>query len=85
MRITISLPDQLASRFLALVPNRERSATIARLLEQELAQRESALEQACLAANADPVLANEIEACKGSTTTLRSPQCHDPQRGKSGG
>ena len=50
MRITISLPDQLASRFLALVPNRESSATIARLLEQELMQRESALAQACLAA-----------------------------------
>jgi hypothetical protein len=50
MRITISLPDQLASRFLALVPNRERSATIAWLLEQELTQRESALTQACLAA-----------------------------------
>ena len=65
MRITISLPDQLASRFLALVPNRERSATIARLLEQELAQRESALEQACLAANADPALANALEAWQG--------------------
>jgi hypothetical protein len=65
MRITISLPDQLASRFLTLVPNRERSATIARLLEQELAQRESALEQACIAANADPALANEIEAWQG--------------------
>ena len=64
MRITISLPDQLASRFLAIVPNRKRSATIARLLEQELAQRESALEQACLAANA-PALANEIEAWQG--------------------
>jgi metal-responsive CopG/Arc/MetJ family transcriptional regulator len=65
MRITISLPDQLASRFLALVPNRERSATIARLLEQELAQRESALEQACLAANANQELANEIEVWQG--------------------
>jgi hypothetical protein len=43
MRIAISLPDQLASRFFALVPNRECSATIARLLEQEFAQRESAL------------------------------------------
>ena len=62
MRMTSSLPDQLASRFLTLGPNRERSVTIARLLEQEFAQRESALEQACLAANADPVLANEIEA-----------------------
>jgi hypothetical protein len=65
MRITLSLLDQLASRFLALVPNQERSATIARLLEQELAQRESALEQACLEANADPVLANEIETWQG--------------------
>src|SRR3989442_6360040 len=53
MRITISLPDHLASRFFALVSSHERSATIARLLEQELAQREHALEQACLAANAD--------------------------------
>ena len=56
MRMTVSLPDQLASRFLMLMPNRERSATIAWFLKQELAQRESALEQACLAANADPVL-----------------------------
>ena len=60
MRITISLPDHLASRFLALVPSRERSATIARLLEHELAQRESALKQACLAANADTALTAEI-------------------------
>jgi len=59
------LPDQLASRFLALVPNRERSATIARLLEQELAQRESALEQACLAANAEAVLADENQVWQG--------------------
>jgi hypothetical protein len=63
--MTISLPDQLASRFLTLVPNWERSATIARLLEQELAQRESALEQVCLAANANPMPANEIEAWQG--------------------
>ena len=44
MRMTISLPDQLVSRLLVLVPNRERSAIIVRLLEQELMQRESALE-----------------------------------------
>ena len=65
MRITISLPDQLASRFLALIPSRERSATIVRLLEQELAQRASALEQACLAAHADAALTDEIEAWQG--------------------
>jgi hypothetical protein len=65
MRMTISLPDQLASRLLTLVPNRECSATIAWLLERELAQRESAPEQACLAAMPTPCWANEIEAWQG--------------------
>ena len=60
MRITVSLPDPLAERFLALVPNRERSSTVARLLERELAAREKELEAACHAANADSVLAEEV-------------------------
>jgi hypothetical protein len=65
MRITISLPDPLATRFFALVASRERSATIARLLEQELSRREQVLEQACLAANADTALGVEIEEWQG--------------------
>jgi hypothetical protein len=60
MRVTLSLPDPLAERFLALVPNRKRSSTVARLLEKELARREHELEQACRAANADPVLAEDV-------------------------
>jgi hypothetical protein len=60
MRVTLSLPDPLAEKFLALVPNRERSSTVARLLEKELARREHELEQACRAANADPVLAEDV-------------------------
>jgi len=60
VRITVSLPDPLAERFLALVPNRERSSTVARLLERELASRERELEAACRAANADSVLAEEV-------------------------
>ena len=60
MRITVSLPDPLAERFLALVPNRERSSTVARLLERELASRERELEEACRSANADSVLAEEV-------------------------
>ena len=60
MRVTLSLPDSLAERFLALVPNRERSATVARLLEKELARRERELEEACRTANADSVLAEEV-------------------------
>ncbi|MBY0354555.1 MAG: hypothetical protein K2Q12_02370 [Rickettsiales bacterium] len=61
MRITLSLPDPLARQFLAVIPNRERSATVARLLEQELKLRQSALEAACLAANADTVLQAETQ------------------------
>ncbi|MBI3249001.1 MAG: hypothetical protein HYZ50_21065 [Deltaproteobacteria bacterium] len=61
MRITLTLPDQLAKRFLVTVPSRERSATIVHLLEQELAQREQALEAACLAANIDTALVTETE------------------------
>jgi metal-responsive CopG/Arc/MetJ family transcriptional regulator len=60
MRVTLSLPDPLAERFLALVPNRERSSTVARLLETELARRESELERACQVANADSVLSEEV-------------------------
>jgi metal-responsive CopG/Arc/MetJ family transcriptional regulator len=37
MRVAISLPDQLAARFLVLMPGRGRSAIIAQLLEQDLA------------------------------------------------
>ena len=61
MRITLSLPDHLATRFLAAVPSRKRSATVARLLERELTTHESQLARACQAANADGALAAEIE------------------------
>lgn len=61
MRITLSLPDHLAARFLAAMPSRRRSVTVAKLLERELATHESQLERACHAANADAALAAEIE------------------------
>ena len=61
MRITLSLPDHLAARFLAAVSSRRRSATVARLLERELTTHESQLERACHAANADRALAAEVD------------------------
>ena len=61
MRMTMSLPDQLARRFQAAVPPRRRSSTVARLLEAELAMRERELEKACAAANADSRLGEEID------------------------
>ena len=61
MRMTFSLPDTLAQRLLASIPPRKRSATVAKLLEQELAAQEHALEVACWAANEDEALQREID------------------------
>ena len=61
MRMTFSLPDKLAERFLAIVPDRERSMTIAKLLEKELASRDGEILRACLEANKDEALNAEID------------------------
>jgi hypothetical protein len=60
MRITLSIPDALGRRFLAAVPSRKRSATVARLLTRELALEEKRLEEACMAANRDVALSAEV-------------------------
>jgi metal-responsive CopG/Arc/MetJ family transcriptional regulator len=60
MRMTFSLPESLAQRFLASIPPRKRSATVAKLLEKELDEQEHELEAACHAANADEALNEEI-------------------------
>ena len=72
MRITVSLPDDLGHRFLALVPSQQRSSTLARLVEEELARRDAAVEKACQAANADAALEAEIEEWQAFDTHLGS-------------
>ena len=57
----MSLPEALALRFLAAVTSRRRSASVARLIETELARRDAEIERSCLSANADRALAGEIE------------------------
>ena len=49
------------TRFLAAVPDRKRSALVARLLEGELRRYQERLEGACRAANRDASLAAETE------------------------
>ncbi len=65
MRITISIPDPIARRFQAAVPARQRSRLITSLLERELAQREDFLASACMAANRDTALQNDIDEWQG--------------------
>jgi hypothetical protein len=73
MRMTISLPDGIARRFIAAVPSRRRSATIVRLIERDLKSREAALEKACRAANADRKLAAEVEEWQSFDDRLNVP------------
>ena len=61
MRITLSIPESVARRFRASVPQRQRSRLVATLLEKELVKREGSLVQACLEANRDKALEAEIE------------------------
>ncbi|MBI2437638.1 MAG: hypothetical protein HYV36_02335 [Lentisphaerae bacterium] len=61
MRITLSIPDQVAHRFQVAVPPRQRSRLVARLLEETLAKHENSLAAACQAANRDKALEREID------------------------
>jgi len=61
MRITLSIPDAVAHRFQAVVPPRQRSRLVTRLLEATLSKHEDALAAACRAANRDKALNREID------------------------
>lgn len=60
MRMTLSIPDVVARRFQVVVPARQRSQLVARLLEQEMSMYDNALAAACREANRDKALEQEI-------------------------
>ncbi len=59
-KMTFTLPEDLASRFLRRVPARDRSRYVAEALAEKLAEREKQLIRACEIVNADPDI-REIE------------------------
>lgn len=64
-KMTFSLPEDLASRFLRRVPPRDRSRYVAQALTDRLARQERQLIQACTLANQDPALSeleNDLDA-----------------------
>jgi len=61
IKMTFSLPDELACQFIKRVPSRDRSRFLARALQKSLADEEKALIRSCELANADPDVA-AIEA-----------------------
>jgi len=61
-KITVSIPEDVANRFLKQVPARRRSQYVTAAIAQSLALRERRLAQACDLANQDPAsLAIEAE------------------------
>lgn len=59
-KMTFTLPEDLASRFVRRVPARDRSRYVAAAIAEKLAQREKRLIRACEIVNADPDI-KEIE------------------------
>jgi hypothetical protein len=59
-KVLISIPDQIASRMRAAIPQRQRSKVIASLIEKEVERRERALYQCALAVENDQSLKEEL-------------------------
>jgi hypothetical protein len=60
-KVLISLPDQLAIRMKATIPERQRSKIVASLLEAEIIKREKALYECALAVENDAELKADME------------------------
>ena len=59
-KVLISIPDDIASRMKAAIPQRQRSKVIVRLLEAEIEKREKALYDCALAVEQDDLLRSEM-------------------------
>ena len=65
-KLTFTLPDKLASKFLRTVPSRDRSRYVSEAIASKLREREERLIRACDAANADP----DVRAIEGEWDAL---------------
>ncbi len=59
-KVLVSLPDDLAARMKRMIPARQRSRIIAKILEAEIAKREHALYQCACEVEADSALNNDM-------------------------
>jgi len=67
-KITITVPEAIAARFLRVVPSQQRSEWVAEAMERKLRARDEQLIAACEALNADPDIAElerDMEALSG--------------------
>jgi len=55
------MPDKIASRMRAFIPQKQRSKVIVQLIEKEIEQREKALYECAVAVEQDSELSQEME------------------------
>ena len=59
-KVLVSLPDDLAGRMRAVIPNRQRSRVISEILEKEVQKREKQLYRCAKSIETDDALNNEM-------------------------
>ena len=59
-KVLISIPDDIAARMRAAIPQRQRSKVIVRLIEAEIKKREKALYECAVAVENDAYLNGEM-------------------------
>ena len=60
-KVLISIPDNIASRMRAAIPQRQRSKVIVHLIEAEIKRREKVLYECAVAVENDAALKSEME------------------------
>lgn len=60
-KVLISIPDKIAHRMRAAIPQRQRSKVIVKLIEKEIERREQALYECALAVEQDAALNQEMK------------------------
>lgn len=60
-KVLISIPDKIASRMRAAIPQRQRSKIIVQLIEKEIEKREKALYECAMAIEQDNALNQEMK------------------------
>jgi len=58
-KVLISIPDKIATRMRAAIPQRQRSKVIVRLIEEEVEKREKALYDCAVAVEKEALLSNK--------------------------
>jgi transcriptional regulator CtsR len=60
-KVLISIPDNIAQRMRAAIPQKQRSKIIVKLIEKEVERREKALYECALAVEQDAALNKEMK------------------------